>query len=233
MGTYRTHLLTGAACGAVTAWLFPSVPEVTTVVLPILHDIPVGQTAAWIAWSSIIALWPDGDHPASKSFRMLWRLGGCAVIGILGLWWLAPTSIPTMLTSMVGTAWLIPPIWCLITVGLALVLCIWSDGHRKRTHSLVTAAMLAAGAAGAWLLASMVPDPLIRGILSAVWLSTAGLAWGIVCHLPPDLCTASGVPIAYPLRSPVVGKGIVIPEPIVQLVSGLILSFCLIHLWGG
>jgi membrane-bound metal-dependent hydrolase YbcI (DUF457 family) len=232
MGSYQTHMLTGAACGALVAWLVPSVPHVTTAIVPLLRDTPEMQTVAWIVGSGVMALWPDGDHPSSKSARVLWTVGTWMIGGVLGVWWMTPHIVPNVVSSMLAMGWLVPPIWAGLTGVLALVLCLWSGGHRKRTHSLVTASILGGVAGVTWVLASLIRDPLLSVLASAVWISTAGLAWGILCHLPPDICTVAGVPVFYPFRGPAVGKGIVIPEPVVQVVSGGILVVCLIHLWG-
>jgi membrane-bound metal-dependent hydrolase YbcI (DUF457 family) len=210
MSGFQTHAFVGAVGGlglvTVLEALRPDLlPERIGPLAPII-GVPGGSGGAVVvAASALLALVPDIDEPnsyVSQRAREVLTLAGIALGGVLG--------------SVAGG-----PAWLLLVAGavggVAGHLAAWvllksiraaAGGHRRFTHSLVLAGLLAALA---WALAA--------GGAGLVWLVPAALTWGIVLHDLADVVTPAGVPLLWPLSSTTVR---VLPDPLCRYGEALI-----------
>ncbi len=163
--------------------------------------------------SALLALLPDIDHPNSWIAQHV-RLAITVATGIIGglVGWSAAALGRVAWSPWAAAAGavclgliLIGPL--LGTLVLQLIR-FGAGGHRRLTHSLVVAALLAVIAGMGWQGGSV------------LWAIVPGaLAYSILTHVIGDLVTAQGVPIFYPLSTRSVG----LPRPLSSFGEPLIL----------
>lgn len=197
MSSCTTHMLIGGVAGLALARVVGtgSVPGIP----PLLVE------GAIVAGSALLATVPDIDEPGSWIGRRVHAAVAFAgaPIGALVGYALAPRlGMQPLTVALIGA---------LIGIGLVgplmgfLVLRIIrraAGGHRRLTHSLVLAAVLAGLAFVFWRVGQ------------GTWaLVPAALAWSIVIHDIGDIVTPAGVPLIWPLSTHDVR---VLPRPLCQ-----------------
>lgn len=209
MSSGTTHMIIGGVCGLGVAKL----ASTYGVELP---DVPGGSyllPVLLVAGSAFLATLPDIDEPKSfiaqrARFAITFATG---IIGTLIGWSAASLgriawspSVAALVAGCLGFV-LIGPL--LSTLILRLIR-FGAGGHRRLTHSLVVAALLAAIAwilwTGGYLLGAILP---------------AALAYAIVVHDIGDLVTPMGLPLWYPISTRTVG----LPRPLSSFGEPLIL----------
>lgn len=217
MSGFQTHAFVGAVGGlSLVTLLEYTRPELLSerigVVAPII-GVPGGAGgAALIAASAFLALTPDIDEPNSfvaQRAREVMTLAGVALGVAVGVLAGGPVWLPLAAGAVGGLAGLLAG-W-----GLLKGIRAAAGGHRRFTHSLVLAGLLAALA---WALASFGAG--------LVWLLPAAFAWGIVLHDLADVVTPAGLQLFHPVSSlnvrvlpkPICYYG----EPLVFLAAGVI-----------
>ena len=153
-----------------------------------------------IILSALLATVPDIDEPGSFIARRTRVVVTLACGGLAGL---AASAGRLPIALWAGAAGIGLLVGWVIGYVLLRVIRRAAGGHRRFTHSLVLAGLLAALAFGLW-----------QASLGAWAIIPAGLAWGIVLHDLGDIVTTSGVPLMYPFSDQAVR---VLPEPICRM----------------
>lgn len=212
MSNFQTHALIGAVGG-----LALSVARDTSQVwiTSALRDLPSGTagTIVIIIASALLALTPDIDEPGSFISR---HARGLIVLVYVAIGIILAIDVGTILAialGVIGGA----AAGVIIGDGFLRLIRTAAGGHRRFTHSLVLAGVLAFLA----MALNLTMD-------SVLWIVPAGLAWGIVLHVVGDVVTPSGVPLFYPFSSFNVR---VLPEPICKLGEPLIIIVALAAGW--
>lgn len=209
MSSGTTHMIIGGVCGLALAKL----ASTRGIVLP---DIPGGSYVlplVLVAGSAFLATLPDIDEPKSWIAQRA-RFAITVASGIMGalLGWSAAALgriawspwAAALVAGGLGVL-LIGPL--LSTLVLRLIR-VGAGGHRRLTHSLVVAGLLAAIAWILWTGGSL------------LWAVLPGaLAYAIVVHDIGDLVTVAGIPVFYPLSTRDVG----LPRPLSSFGEPLIL----------
>ncbi|NNJ12223.1 hypothetical protein EKD04_017985 [Chloroflexales bacterium ZM16-3] len=218
MSGFQTHALVGGVGGL---GLVTYLERTHAALLPqlggsaALLGIPGGVGgAAVIAASAFLALVPDIDEPQSfvaQRVRAVLLLVGLALGIALGILAHGPVWLPLAAGAVGGAAGLLAGRWLLKGIRAA------AGGHRRFTHSLVLAGMLALLAGGLW-----------RTGMGIGWLIPAAFAWGIVLHDLADLVTPAGLPLLFPLSDASIR---VLPEPICRYGEPLIAVAALAAGW--
>lgn len=210
MSGFHTHAVVGAVGGLSLVTLVEAtrpdlLPERIGLVAPII-GVPGGAGgAAVIAASAVLALVPDIDEPQSfvaQRVREVLTLAGVALGVAVGVLAGGPVWLPLAASAVGGVVGLVAG-W-----GLLKGIRAAAGGHRRFTHSLVLAGLLAALA---WALAA--------AGLGLVWLVPAAFAWGIVLHDIADVVTPAGLPLFWPFSSYTVR---VLPKPLCNYGEALI-----------
>lgn len=197
------------ATTAQAAWV--AIPSLVDLLVPVSH--PMLQWGVWVGGSACVALWPDIDEPSSKAStvaRSVGAIGGGVIASVIPL---ADSSIVIrviigFLLGGIGTSVLILPL-----------LRILAGGHRRATHSLVSALACFLIMIGLFILPVWAPWM----IMIVGWIG-----WGIIAHILPDLTTPAGVPLFYPVRSTSI-RIVVIPEWVTGVIG--IVGFLLAALY--
>lgn len=192
MSSFQTHAFVGAVGGLSLVTLLEAthpdvLPERIGVLTPIV-GVPGGAGgAALIVASALLALVPDIDEPHSfvaQRVREVLVLVGSALGLALGVLARGPVWLP-LAAGVVGAVAGLLAGW-----GLLKAIRAAAGGHRRFTHSLVLAGLLALVG---WALA-------MAGV-GLVWLVPAAFAWGIVLHDVADMVTPAGLPLFHPISS--------------------------------
>jgi len=201
MSGYQVHALCGAVGGLALARALSILDVTATLVTP--HSglvpsvaLPPGVLDGLIvAGSAFVALLPDIDEGGSwvaRRAKLVVSLA-CAPIGAIIGYSLSDklhiTGQP-LVAAVVGALAALGFVGPLIGALLLKLIRRTAGGHRRFTHSLVFAAVLAFVAVIAWR------------FVGAPWALLPGaLAWGIVLHDVADLVTPHGLPLFYPLSN--------------------------------
>lgn len=219
MSGFQTHALVGGVGGLGLVTLVEAtrpelLPERVWVIGPVLGVPGGGAGVAVIAASAFLALAPDIDEPHSfvaQRVREVLLLAGLALGLALGCFIGGPAWVP-LAGGVAGAVLGIVAGW-----GVLKSIRAAAGGHRRFTHSLVLAGLLAAlGGALAW-----------AGV-GFLWLIPAAFAWGILLHDIGDLVTPMGLPLAFPFSDRSIR---ILPEPLCRYGEPLIFLAALAVGW--
>lgn len=166
MSGYLTHMVVGAAGGAILVRIAPE----------LVPGDPAVLALAVPAASALVATWPDLDHPEAWASRRVWWVTGSAGVAVTAL-----GVLPTFDAQPPQAVAALLVLGALLGVGLGGMLLdalrVAAGGHRGGTHGLLAPGLLLG-------VAALVGPPW-------AWLPLL-LAWGWLLHVLADVVTPGG-----------------------------------------